>query len=465
MIMTQNRFAVWVALLAVALATWVSCTRSTPFGADLLDDQVADYAFTDTLTLKCSLQYEENIITGNVTGSTMLCGEVTDPQFGKTKIDLYSGLTFNKTDLNLNGARVDSVVLFLKYKTSAVYGDTTQIQTLKVFQLEDSVRYGKEYLSTEKLPAGTELGSLRFLPKPNKRDSISPTVKTAVVRVKLDRNFGETLKDLSLDSLTRVKESVFAQKIKGLKIISSADGGVTPGAMLAFDLSDKTASFIRLYYMKDTSRLSADYIFSGNSLTLGKFVNIEHDYSNTAFKDKIGAAAEDFFYVQGAGGLQIKVELPYASKLDNIIVNKAELVLTAQDPANPLLPIPGQLFLTESLNGRVLISSDSLTIKGLLSHVWRIPTSDVTRSTDANYSIFGGQPTKETINGTMVSRYRLNLSERLQAAIDDTTGDPSKHIFFVNVFPQRTSTAGVVLHGPKSTTFPAKLELKYTRIR
>ena len=463
--MTQNRFAIWAALLTVALATWMSCTRSTPFGADLLDDQVADYAFTDTMTLKCSLQYEEDIITGNVTGATMLCGEVTDPQFGKTKIDLYTGMTFNKTDLNLNGARVDSVVLFLKYRPSAVYGDTTKFQTLRVFQLEDSVRYGKEYLSTEKLPAGQELGSLHFSPKPNKKDSIAPTLKAALVRVKLDRNFGETLKDLSLDSLTRVKESVFAQKIKGLKITSTADAGADPGTMLAFDLSDKSFSFVRLYYMKDTSRLTADYIFSGNLLTLGKFVNIEHDYGNAPFKDKIGAPADEFFYVQGARGLQIKVELPYVANLNNIVVNKAELVLTAKDPANAFLPLPDQLFLTEALNGRVLISSDSLTIKGLLSNLWRIPTNDVTRSTDANYSIFGGQPAKETINGVSVSRYRLNLSKRLQTAVDDTSGDPSKHIFFVNVFPQRTSVAGAVLYGPKNAAFPAKLELKYTRIR
>lgn len=465
MTMTQNRFAILVALLIAALATWVSCTRSTPFGADLLDDQVADYAYTDTMTLKCSLQYEEDIITGNVTGSTMLCGEVTDPQFGKTKVDLYTGMTFNKTDLNLNGARVDSVVLFLKYKASAVYGDTTQIQTLKVFQLADSVQYGKEYFSTEKLAAGAELGSLRFFPKPNKKDSIAPTLKAALVRVKLDRNFGETLKDISLDSLSRVKESLFAQKIKGLKITTAPDGGATPGAMLAFDLSDKAYSFVRLYYMKDTSRLTADYIFSGNIRTLGKFANIEHDYSNAPFKDKIGAPADELFYVQGGRGLQIKVELPYAAKLDNIVVNKAELVLTAKDPVNPLLPLPSQLFLTEPLNGRVLISSDSLTIKGLLSNLWRIPTVDVTRSTDANYSIFGGQPAKETVNGVSVSRYRLNLSERLQTVIDDTSGDPSKHVFFVNVFPQRTSVAGAVLYGPKSASFPAKLELKYTRIR
>lgn len=463
MIMTQHRFVVWVALLAVAVVTWLSCTRSTPFGADLLDDQVADYTFTDTISVKCTLLEEENIITGNVTGATMICGEVTDPIFGKTRADLYSGLTFNKTDLNLNGTIIDSVVLFLGYKSGAVYGDTTQLQTMKVYQLADSVRYGKEYLSTDTLPVGNLLGSLSFYPKPNKKDSLAPTVKAAVVRIKLDRSFGETLKDISLDSLSRVRESACAQKIKGLKITSASAG--EPGAMLAFDLSQKTSTYLRLYYRKDTSRLSTDYILSGNSLTLGKFANIKHDYSKSPFKDQIGAPATEFMYAQGGRGVQVKVELPYISNLENIIVNKAELVLTAKEPTSTWLPLPGQLFLTEALNGRVLISSDSLTIKGLLSQVWRIPTNDVTRSTDSNYSVFGGHPEKETVNGASVTRYRLNLSKRLQAAVDDTSGDPVKRTFYINVFPQRTSVAGVAFYGPKSTQYPAKLELKYTRIR
>jgi hypothetical protein len=42
-------------LAGIALAglvLWAACTKPTPFGSDLLDDQLADYAYTDTVSLR-----------------------------------------------------------------------------------------------------------------------------------------------------------------------------------------------------------------------------------------------------------------------------------------------------------------------------------------------------------------------------------------------------------------------------
>lgn len=461
--MTLTKLLGGLLLLTVALSVGGGCARSTPFGADLLDDQIADYAFTDTLTVRCTVLPEDDIITGNFTGTTVLCGTLNDPQFGKTTIDLYTGLSFDKTNIDYANTRIDSVVMFLKYQSASVYGDTTLKHTLRVFQLQDSLKYFKEYYSTENLVATDEVGSVTFFPKPNKKDSIAPTLKGPVLRFKLKDSFGQTIRQLSADSATRANEVTFANKIKGLKLTCAPDDMGT-GAMMAFNLNDDSYSFIRVFYVKDTTKMTADYIFSGNSLTLNKFMHISHNYDNTPVKDKIGAAGDELMYLQGSRGLQVRVELPYASKLDNIVVNKAELVLTAKDADPASMALPAQLLMTEALNGLALTRNDTLTFKALLSQLVRIPISDVLRSSDASYALFGGQPVKETVNGTSVTRYRLNMTKRFQSTVDETSSDPSKHIFYINVQPQRTSPARAILYGPKSTVFPAKLELKYTRL-
>ena len=153
-------------------------------------------------------------------------------------------------------------------------------------------------------------------------------------------------------------------------------------------------------------------------------------------------------------GLRLKVEIPYIDQLDNIAVNKAQLVLTAASLPNdnPLL-IPGrQLILTEFLGDSIFAF-----------------TSDVSYSLgpalNQGFGFFGGTPVKENINGTLVERYRLTLSQRLQDMVDDTSGNIKKKTVYVNITPQSRVPHRSVIYGPKNATFPAKLELKYTRVQ
>ena len=62
-------------LLIAALALVAPCNKPSPFGADLLDDQLADYAFSDSVSLRCSIVREDSVLTSDrtLTADFFLC--------------------------------------------------------------------------------------------------------------------------------------------------------------------------------------------------------------------------------------------------------------------------------------------------------------------------------------------------------------------------------------------------------
>jgi hypothetical protein len=152
-------------------------------------------------------------------------------------------------------------------------------------------------------------------------------------------------------------------------------------------------------------------------------------------------------------GLRVKIEFPYAHLLNKIAVNQAELVLHVADENTSLLPAD-QLFLTQ-------YSEEDTTF---------VLTSDVLYSFGSNltggFGDFGGDPNKVVINGTSVTQYRMSLSELFQHIVDDDAStDTKKRTVYMGVFPRSRTANRAVLYGPKSLSFPAKLELKYTLVK
>ena len=453
----KQHLAAYAVLLVTALAVWTACTKPTPFGSELLDDEQADYDFTDTVTVWCTIEPEDSVQTSDQssTASSFPCGELDDPIFGKSSAEIYSLLQLDYPDPGFDSTlqEFDSIVLYLRYAPANVYGDTMQAQNLRVYRLDQTLDNDSVYYSTNTLPASTEIGRLDgFLPKPNKSDSlIVANTKAPYIRVPLDNEFGKAL--FRLDSVTLSDDSTFYRAVRGLKIVASS--GTNPGAMLAFNLNDEAYSRVRLYYhlKSDTAKAvkAFDFFFAGAN----KFVHFKHDYNGTPAGQQIGKRSDDFVYLQGMQGLRVKVEFPYIDRLDNIAVNKAQLVLTRaivpNDNAN--LTAAKQLVLTE------LRADTSLFVF----------TSDVSYSLgpafNQGYARFGGNPEFENANGTFVERYRLTLTQRLQAMVDDASGDLKKKTVYINVTPQSRVAQRAVVCGPKNATFPAKLELKYTRVR
>lgn len=451
----KQKLPVSAALLVLAAALWAACTKPSPFGAELLEEEQADYEFTDTLSVICTVQPEEDSLLTSDPGSTsgaFLCGELDDPLFGKSKAEIFSLLQMSFLDPGFkpDSQTVDSIVLYLRYTPGSFYGDSLLAQTLRVLRLDEPLDDDADYYSESSIPAASEIGRLEgFFPRPNTVDSLfDPDTKASYISIPLSLDFGNEL--FRLDASILNSDSAFYQALRGIKIAASST--TAPGAMLAFNLNNSTYSRLRLYYHDndDSTKRRFDYYFTG----VNKFTHFEHDYENSPAGLQIGKQSDEFLYIQAMQGLRLKIEFPTVGSLKNVAVNKAQLVLTtATYPGDyPALTSAQQMVLTER-------QDDS-------SFVY---TSDVLYSLgpalNLGFSRFGGFPEDEDINGTLVERYRMTLSDRLQTMIDETSNDPEKKTLYINITPQSRSAQRSVFYGPKNATFPAKLELKYTRVQ
>ena len=448
----KQKLPTLVGILMIALALWAGCKKPSSLGADLLDESgYENFVFTDTVQVRCTIEREDSSLTSdrNSTAEYFLCGELNDPEFGKSASDIYALMLGENLNPNFDTTQTfDSIVLYLRYASAGVYGDTlSAMQTLKVLRVNDGsyLQYNKDYYSNQSLPATEELGSVTFSPKPNKRDSLFEGIKGPFIRIALKPEFGQEL--FNLDSAAYSVDSLFFKKLRGLKIESSS-GGANPGAMLAFNLNDNSLSRMRLYYHKDTLKKDFDFFFEGAN----KFTHFDHEHQGSPAGQLIGQPyAGEKLYVQGMQGLRVKVEFPNAQYLNNIAVNRAQLVLTVADNNTYLTPA-SQLFLTQ-------LQEDSSFVL----------TSDVLYSFGPNltggFLLFGGTPHKVVVNGTTVTQYRLALSELFQHMVDDDSSvDTKNRTVYIGVYPRSRTAGRALLYGPESLSFPAKLELTYTKV-
>jgi hypothetical protein len=444
------------ALLILIASLWAACNKPTPFGSELLEDELADYEFTDTLSIICTIETEDSLVTSDPssTATAFLCGELDDEVFGKSVAEIFSLIDLGTPDPGFDTIveQVDSIVMFLRYAPANVYGDTTVQQTVRVFRLDEVLDDNGQYYAHDVIPASTELGSVSFFPTPNKVDSLfDPDTKASFIRIPLDVNFGKEL--FRLDTAVLENDSAFYQAVRGVKIVASS-GGTKPGAMLAFNLNNATYSRIRLYYHEDqpdtTILRHYDFYFSGAN----KFSHFAHDYAGSKVEPFINNTSDEFIYAQAMQGLRIKVEIPHVDRLDNIAVNKAQLVLTtaSTDNGSPWLTSAQQLAMYEDQGDTTIVF-----------------TSDVLYSLGPAFNLgfgrFGGTPLKENVNGTLVERYRLTMSDKVQEMVDDVSGEIKNKTVYVAITPQTRNAQRSMFYGPKNATFPAKLELKYTRVK
>ncbi|MCB0523574.1 MAG: DUF4270 family protein [Lewinellaceae bacterium] len=446
----KMKFPIVAGFLAAGIALLAfSCKKPTAFGQELIDDY-ADYAFTDTITVNITQQREDSVITSDRIGSAarFLCGEINDPILGTYRSDLYTLIQPVTLNPDFESVTLDSIVLYLAYASSGIYGDTLQPQTLSVYRLDGSLTNDSTYFSNATIQAGMEIGRLdNFLPRPTSIDSLFEDIQSSFIRVKLDDTFGNEL--LGLDSLSWISDSSFYQKLRGLKIVSTSNGA-NPGAMLAFDLNNNSASRVAMYYRITNDTIQKRFDFYMRSTN--KYTAFDHNFSGSEVEPVIGQAVTDKMYLQGMQGLRLKVEFPYANLLDRVAVNKAQLVLTVADD-NPYLLPAEQLVFTVSVGDTAYnFSSDVLYSLG--------------SSGTGDLSTFGGFPEDEILNGnTTLTRYRLTLSELFQHIIDDdVTPDIKNRTVYINVYPRNRSSQRTILFGPQSM-YPPKLELKYTRVQ
>lgn len=449
----MNKILGALVVLLAGLVLHSSCNDPGSIGSELLNQDQVAVSFTDTISLKTQTIVRDSLQTygaGTNIISSFSCGNFDDPTFGNVTAEIFTQLRLSGAPPNFVDADVtlDSVILFLVYDSTGVYGDLTQTQSLEVHRLTEDMDNTQDYYATDSFEADEteKLGELLdFVVRPTQEEFIYNNAGAkidsgAILKINLNEDFGNEL--LGLDSAAYANSENFVDIFKGIRI--RAAGG-NSNLMMNFRF---TAEFpkLSLYYKIDTSAYVYDI---GITSASARTVHVEQSISSTV-QTAIDNESTDLAYMQGLTGSDIMVTFPNASDFGDVIINKAELELTILQemaPNNEFYPPASQIIAAEPGNGDN--ANDLLLIKDV---VFAVNVGQVT-------NFFGGIVEEEEVNGNLLQKYRLNISGHFQEIIDGEVSDT----LFLRLSPKQDRVARTIIYGSSDPQFPAKLNVAFTK--
>lgn len=447
----------WFFNIFLVILLFVSaCTDPTDIGADLLEGDEAEVGFTDTLSVQATTLKTDTILSyfpvqnAAQAYSSYLLGDMKDPLFGNSTAQIYAQLALRNSVADIDAtARFDSIVLVLPYDSTNIYGDLTETYGIAVHRLTQYIDPEQTYYTDISFPsAAVPLGTKEFVPTLDSLtifDYVNRTRDTlkvpSQIRINLDRSFGEEL--LKLDSTTYSRDSLVVSYLKGLHLKPTTKNR----GMLSFNLTDARAGIFLYYTEKDT--VPAQLQFNFDPLWT-RVVGLDHNYSGTVAERYIGDTqlGDSLVFVQGMSGLFAEIEIPFAEKLEGLVVNKAELELR-------IASLPGdELAIYEPLPLLLLLSPNE---KGEFEAVEDISLIITRLGVNRLIEFYGGNP----MNGNPgePQLYRINLSTHFQKIISKTRSN----VLRIVAFNRLQEPARVALYGAKHPQYAIKLKVAFTR--
>ncbi|MCK9450708.1 MAG: DUF4270 domain-containing protein [Bacteroidales bacterium] len=325
----------------IALLLTISCSKKPErIGDNLQPDQNNIQLFyTDTVSIVAYSVAEDSIRTDSPTN--ILFGSMKDPVFGTTIAGFFTQIRLSTNGHNFGtNPQLDSLVLQLAY--SGHYGDTTAMQTMRVYELKEDINIDSAYYSNRSLSVGeTDFASNQFAPLPKTPFPFRGDTLAPLIRVPLTLNstaLGEkilTASESDLESTAKFKEY-----FKGLYI--TADPVATGGAISYFDLPSNL-SRLTIYYSNDSDdSLRYDFYITSSDARFNRFDHNEFQDASPDFVNQVvqgdTLAGKQKLYAQAMSGIKTKILFPNITKMQHpsgqkMIVNEAKLIMYASDLA------------------------------------------------------------------------------------------------------------------------------------
>ena len=320
-----------------------SCKKEqNAIGLDLPGGRLGT-AFSDTTTLSACSVLEDTLNTKNLIFNYL--GYLKDDVFGTTTANIYTQFVPQASSFNPgNAPTLDSIVLTLRYSGN-FYGDTLNPFIIKVYELSEDISSDQTYYQNSSLAhKGENLTadpSFLLYPKPNTKVKLD-TLKEAHVRIRLKDNLGNTF----LNNPSQLQDDATLKKFfKGLYIC--VEPFQNNGSMVNFSLTN-SLSGIQIYYKDGSNKRQFSLIVNQNAT---RFSSYQHNYEsgNANFKQQViqkdTSKGKEMLYVQSMGGIKTKITFPYLKTLKNknIVINKAELVITNIGENSEWYPAPNRL--------------------------------------------------------------------------------------------------------------------------
>ncbi len=385
----------------------------------------------DTLHAKVFSEFEKPINSNGV--STGLLGTLTDPNFGSTYAGFYAQFRLTSNNIYFGEVPVlDSAVLTLKYL--ATYGNFTQSQTIKVYELSESMVDSLTYktdqtFAVNNVPLATKTG---FIP------NLTGDTLTAVngfipghLRMRVD---GLGSRILHADTSVLSDNTAFLNFFKGLYVTSASS--TTGDGLTYMDLSS-AATGITLYY-HNAAGDSLYYSLPVAGVTVNHFANY---YNGTPVANSINnpnVNGEEKMYLQGGAGVKGKIFITDLDSLPkNIAINKAEIILTQTEDTTFGAPTLIDLFRIDDAGQARLVDDDGI-------------------------AGFGGVRLAEVVNGVTLYRYRFNFKKYFQRLID---GVYHNNGFYLEMYSANNNSERIIISNSSTNkNYQISIEVVYTKL-
>jgi hypothetical protein len=427
------------------LALWLgSCTKHEnkigldiqPPGEELL------LSYTDTITAVTYSYREDSIRTDEM--STALLGSYFDPVFGKITASLFTEIRLSTVKLDFgDGAVIDSLVLKLAYQS--VYGDSSTVQTFRVYELTENLNIDSAYFSNQmsSYDQVNELGSVTLAPPV---DSILvDTVKVLpYLRIPLNQVLADKL--LSADTTNFESNEKFIQFFKGLYITADPVDISGQGALLTYNLLSTGTSLTAYYHNSEKDSLQYTFSITGASARYSHYEHYDYADADQMLRQQLidgdTTLGSEKIYLQTLAGVRTYLRFPGLRTLGSqiasgsrpmISINEAQLIFNVHETSPDVSP-PSRIIIGKIINAE--------------------GTSTVLPDQIQGESYFGGFYEKGT------NQYRFRLSSYVQQTLLKPNEDDFGLVLLIpnaSFDPQR-----VILNGSASETGPIKLAIKYT---
>lgn len=441
---------------AACLLFFVRCSEPTDVGSELIENQ-ANVLYTDTLKLSTTSVIGDSVKTFDPTFvlANYLLGNYTDNDLGTNEAELnlqYRLDTLRPNFQNYKVLKFDSAAVFFMFDSLNCYGNQQSVQKLEVVRLTEKLDNTATYYSNKSFSKESNpLATLEFVPDLTKRPYDGDTTLGLVpyVKIPLPTAFATEMYNLVIDTNNTNSNDKFVTQFKGLNFRVSQSNAL----MMSMNLSKQIAALplvptysnLTFYYQDSTNKTKKFTLSVAN--TTGNYsarsVYFKHTYRPNILPFINDAAKGDsLLIVQGMAGLNTKITLPDLKGLGNIIVNKAEIDISALLDNNQLISVPRILILYKKSDG----------------------TYGVIRDILEGANSFGGTPDLYVVgSGVLRQQYTFNISGYLQDYYLGRNGATNEIYLFADSKSQNPNR--VMLYGPGSKQYPAKMRMTYTKLK
>ncbi|MDZ7606353.1 MAG: DUF4270 family protein [Cyclobacteriaceae bacterium] len=334
-------------LLPVLVLFLIACEDPGEIGLELNPENGAFVAKYQELPLNTSIVLVEDILSDNSTrinGRTqvkssdgrVLFGNYTTPDFGGMSSKGFSSLYISQRGFKPSEKEFvfDSLVMFMF--VDYLYGESfLGTKQINIHELKEEIKVDSIYLTKNSTPYYDEpVGSLNF-----DFSSLDSVRVDTLLRVRLADELGNRLFDEAYTDTTTFSNNVeFRQFFNGFAFVPGDGNNMITGVHM-----ENPSTFVRMFIHNTTDTAAFDFVFTGYD-TAG--TNITRYYNNIKLDrsgSSIGPITEyytDYFptdnrgLMQASTGVFTKLDftpyLNFIDTIDNLIINRAELVIPVE---------------------------------------------------------------------------------------------------------------------------------------